>query len=130
MAKKEVTKFDEYVEEQKAKAQDGSELLSMLEPKLPWEDVKDLVDQRIMLMSVEPDEPKFGERKSRVTCIDEKDQAFRFSTEHSALIRNIDALETYFPVWVVVEMSMSGKGREYFHLQKQEGDATQDELEF
>ncbi len=130
MAKKKRTKFDDYVDEQADKAQDGSEILAMLEPELDWIDVKDLVDKKILLMTVEADDPKFGERKTRVKACFENKEAFRFSTEHSALIRNIDALEPYLPVWVVVEMSTSGKGREYFHLQKQEGEAKQDDLEF
>ena len=130
MAKKKATAFDKYVEEQKGKAQDGSAILFEIEPELDWRDVKDLVGQRILLLTVEPDDPKFNERKSRVTAVDEKDEAFRFSSEHMALIRNIDALEPYFPVWVVVEMSASKQGREYFHLQKQEGEASQDEIPF
>ena len=130
MTKKEATVFDKYVEEQKVKAQDGSQILADIEPELPWVDVKDLVGQRILLMSMEEDEPKYGERKIRVTCGSESDNAFRFSSEHMALIRNIDALEPYFPVWVVVEMSASKQGREYFHLQKQEGEASQDEIPF
>ncbi len=130
MAKKEATKFDGYVEAQKAKAQEGAELLAMIEPELEWQEVKDLVGDRVLIMTVDDDEPKFGERKLRCTCVDEKDKAFRFSTEHGALIRNIDALIPYLPVWVEIEMTTSGKGREYFHLQKKEADEKEEEPNF
>lgn len=120
MSERNVVTFADYVEEQKKKAKDGGQILQALEPDLPWEDVKNLVGDRILAMSIEEGEPGLGERKLRVTCVDEKDKPFRFSTEHNVLIRDLETLRGYLPCWIMIVKSTSGSGRDYFHLSKEE----------
>ncbi len=108
--------FEDVINAAVEQAQDGSEILKELEPELDWVNLRDLIGERICIVRISNASPGMGDAARWVIYCGLDKEAFRFSTEHSVVIEQLDALKPYLPVWVEPARTMGKNKLEYFHL--------------
>ena len=98
-------------------ARDGSAILEDLAPELEWVNLRDLIGEKICIISVQDAQPGLGDDALRVVYCGKDKIPFRFSSEHNVVIDQLRALKPYLPAWVKVAKAKSKKGMEYFILE-------------
>ncbi len=108
--------FENLVDAAVETAKDGSKILEELTPELEWVNLRDLIGERLCIISVSRATPGLGDEARWVVYAGLDKKAFRFSTEHQVVIDQLDALKPYLPAFVTPARTTGKAGLEYFHL--------------
>lgn len=105
------------LDEAKARARDGSEILEQLSPDLPWEKMENLVGQKILVIEADEGYSQFSDDALRVTFATEDDIMARITSIYNVVNRKLRKMRSYLPAWVRVVKREGTQGRSYYDLE-------------